>query len=420
MHELTRSRLIAAAVALLVAAALAYYDVPPFPTWFYVFAWYPTLLILDQLVMLRGGESLLAEPRTLAAMLGWSAVIWFLFEAINFRLQNWYYVFLPASLPARWIGITLSLGTVGPAVLLPERLLDRLGAWRELRSRPIALGPRDLRLAFRLGWITLVATLVLPRYLYPLTWGAVWLIAEPLLYRADPTRSLFADIERGSWGRIARLMAAGLMAGALWESFNAAARAKWIYTVPFLEHLKLFEMPPLGFVGFTFFALEVWTLYHLLARRTSLQTALPAAVFAVLVLIGMDYWTVSSTTPRLADLPGTSASVRARIQDAGWTDPFRLATAPAAEVAYRANIAPAEAATALEAARLATLRGIGTRHAAALIAGGIGTVEALARADPDSVWRITRDGARPTPAEVRVWIRAAQTAVKRQAGMTKE
>src|SRR5206468_1825377 len=83
-----------------------------------------------------------------------------------------------------------------------------------------------------------------------------------------PERSLFADIAAGSWGRIARLMAAGLCAGALWESFNAAARAKWIYTVPFLEHMKIFEMPPIGFLGFTFFALEVWSLYHLLAPRT--------------------------------------------------------------------------------------------------------------------------------------------------------
>jgi len=206
-------------------------------------------------------------------------------------------------------------------------------------------------------------------------------------------------------------MTAGLVAGALWESFNAAARAKWIYTVPFLEHLKLFEMPPLGFVGFTCFALEVWTLYHLVAPRTRPQTALLAAVFAVLVLIGMDNWTVSSTTPRLADLPGASAGVRARIAAAGWTDVFRLAEAPAAEIAYRANIAPGEAAAAHHAARLAALRGIGTRHAAALIAGGVATVEGLAQADPDSVLRMTRDGARPTPAEVRVWIRAAQKTV---------
>src|SRR5437764_8660365 len=47
------------------------------------------------------------------------------FEAINFRLQNWYYVFLPPHRLDRWAGITISLATVVPAVLLPERLLER-------------------------------------------------------------------------------------------------------------------------------------------------------------------------------------------------------------------------------------------------------------------------------------------------------
>jgi predicted flap endonuclease-1-like 5' DNA nuclease len=389
---------------------LAAADVPPVPTWFYVFAWYPTLLILDQAVVLLGGASLLDAPRRLAAMLWWSAVIWFLFEALNFRLQNWYYVFLPAARAERWIGITVSLATVVPAVLLPERVLDRLGAWRGLRARPFALDGRRLRLAFAAGWATLAAVLAVPRYLYPLTWGAVWLVAEPLLARADPARSLFADMARGSWGRIARLMAGGLFAGVLWEAFNALARGRWIYTVPFLERLKIFEMPPVGFLGFPFFALEVWSLYHLLAPRTAWRTLLPSVAAAALVLAGMDHWTVSSTTPRLADLPGVTNAVVERLRAAGWTSVFRLAAAPAAEIAYSANITPHDARAAREAARLATLRGIGTAHAAALIGAGIGSIEELARADPDALWRAVHHTPRPTPAEVRVWVRAAQRA----------
>ena len=335
-----------------------------------------------------------------------------MFEAINFRLRNWYYVFLPANLIERWAGITVSLATVVPAVLLPERLLDRLGVWHRLESRPVALRPHDLRLAFPLGCATLAATLAFPRYLHPLTWGAVWLIAEPLLYRSDPERSLFGDMARGRWGRIARLMAAGLFAGILWESFNSVARGKWIYTVPFLEHVKLFEMPPIGFVGFTFFALEVWSLYHLLLPRTEPRTLAPSLLFAVLVLAGMDRLTVSSTTPLLADLPGVTNDVGSRLQRAGYTDLFRLARAPVAELAYRAGISPDEARAAREAARLSTLRGIGTRHAAALIASGIGTVEALAQADPERVVRIAHGSAHPTLAEVRVWVRAAETAAE--------
>jgi hypothetical protein len=405
---LTRVRFATAAVVLIAAVLLLAYEIPPVPTWFYVLAWYPTLVILDEVVVLLGGERLLARPREVALMLWWSAVIWLLFEAINFRLRDWYYVFLPAGRLERWLGITVSLATVVPAVLLPERLLDRLGVWRDLRFPSFALEPRHLEIAGWVGWGLLAAVLTFPRYLYPLTWGAIWLIAEPLLYRRDPERSLFADVARGSWGRIARLLAAGLFAGVLWESFNAMARGRWIYTVPFLEHLKIFEMPLVGFLGFPFFALEVWSLYHLLAPFTTRRTLLASAAFVLLVLTGIDHWTVSSTTPALRDLPGVTNAVISRLREAGWESVFRVARSPVAELAYRANLSPKDARAAHEAARLVTLRGIGTAHAAALIGGGVGSVEALAGSDPDSVWMIVRGGARPTPAEVRVWVRAAQ------------
>ena len=404
----TSVRLATAAVVLIAVLLLRVYEIPPVPTWFYVIAWYPTLIILDEVVVVLSGESLLARPRELAVMLWWSAVIWLLFEAINFRLRDWYYVFLPAGRLERWLGILVSLATVVPAVLLPERVLDRLGVWRDLRSRPFALEPRHLDIAGWVGWGLLVAVLIFPRYLYAITWGAVWLIAEPLLYRRDPERSLFADIARGSWGRIARLMAAGLFAGALWESFNALARGRWIYTVPFLEHWKIFEMPLVGFIGFPFFALEVWSLYYLLAPHTTRRTLFASTAFVVLVLRGIDHWTVSSTTPALRDLPGVTNAVISRLRAAGWENVFRVAQSPVAELAYRANLRPEDARLAHEAARLVTLRGIGTAHAAALIGGGVGSVEALAEADPDSVWKMVRGGARPTLPEVRMWVRAAQ------------
>ncbi len=397
-----------AAVVLIAAVLLLGYEIPPVPTWFYVLAWYPTLVILDEVVVLLGGESLLARPRELLVMLWWSTVIWLLFEAINFRLQDWYYVFLPAGRLERWVGITVSLATVVPAVLLPERVLDRLGVWRDLRLGDFTLEPWHLRIGGWAGWGLLALVLAFPRYLYPLTWGAVWLVAEPLLYRRDPGRSLFGDLARGSWGRIARLMAAGLFAGGLWESFNAVARGRWIYTVPFLEDWKIFEMPLVGFLGFPFFALEVWSLYHLLALHTSRRTLLASAAFVLLVLGGIDHWTVSSTTPALRDLPGVTNGVISRLRAAGWESVFGVARSPVAELAYRANLSPNDARAAHEAARLVTLRGIGTAHAAALIGGGFGSIEDLARSDPDSVWKMVRGGTRPTLPEVRVWVRAAQ------------
>ncbi|HXF94837.1 MAG TPA: DUF4332 domain-containing protein [Gemmatimonadales bacterium] len=396
-----------AALSVAVAFALRELQIPPVPTWFYVFAWYPTLAFLDLLVYALGGDSLLDRPRELAAMLWWSAVIWFLFEAINFRLETWYYVFVPAHPVERWLGITVSFATVAPAILLPARLLERLGVGRALTSRPVAVRPRDLHLATALGLAGLGAALAWPRLFHPLVWGAVWLLAEPALYRTDPARSLFADVAAGRWGRIARLLLAGLMAGILWEAYNAGDRGKWIYTVPFLEDLKVFEMPLLGFLGFPFFALEVWTLYHLLAPRTGIRTVLPAALFVGGVLTGMDRRTVTSVTPSLAGL-AASVDVRERLARAGFEDVFRLARTPPESLAARAGLSSEAAHAVREAARLATLRGIGTAHAARLRRAGVATVEELAAAHPDSLWSKVRGSYRPTRAEVREWIRAAR------------
>src|SRR2546430_12333372 len=71
-------------------------------------------------------------------------------------------------------------------------------------------------------------------------------------------------------------------------------------------------------------------------------TTLFRSLFAGLVLAGVDHWTVSSVSPRLAELPGISDAVRARLQDAGWTDGFRLAPAPAAGGAYPPRITPGQ------------------------------------------------------------------------------
>src|SRR2546422_419132 len=162
-----RFALVAAIAALAAALVLLRLDIPPVPTWFYVFAWYPTLVILDAFVGRLSGRSLLARPRELGCMLWWSAVIWFLFEALNFRLQDWYYVFLPDHRVERWVGITLSLATVVPAVLLPARLLEYLGVGRRLSARPLRVWPGALRVSVALGCAAPPLDLLFPSVLHP-------------------------------------------------------------------------------------------------------------------------------------------------------------------------------------------------------------------------------------------------------------
>lgn len=436
-----------AALSLVVIAAtwvLVILQVDPVPTWFYVFAWYPTLVVLDQAAGSMWRRPPVLSTRSALSLFAWSPVIWLLFEAANFRLRNWYYVFLPGAVPERWIGILLSFATVLPALVLATRLLEAAGVGHEWRSRPLHTKPWHLAAAQMAGIVMALLALIQPTVFFPLIWGAAWLIFDPFVYRRNREWSLLHDIERGEWGRIGRIMLGGLFIGFLWEFFNFWARGRWIYTVPWLEHTKFFEMPPLGFVGFPLFALEAWAIYHALCcLRVALppggETRLPYArvvstavatiFFAALVLGGMERWTISSTAPRIAEVPGLTPDEVVRLEEAGLASPFRVARSTPAALAERTGIRPADAYRVVESVRLVTLSGIGTEHARSLHAVGTVTVCGLARRSPVPLWwavhEARADGAahpreslgdflppsgRPTQAEVRVWVGAARRA----------
>lgn len=426
-----RIRILAAAAVLLAAVVLLALGVEPVPTWFYVFAWYPLLVIADTLAVSRNGDrSLFGSPSRFVSVFGWSVVIWLAYEAVNLRIENWYYVFLPLRQGWRWLGITLSFATVIPAIILVEGVLRawRVGAGWRPRPLPIKEGHR--RAAMAVGWIGLLLVVAWPIGFWPLVWGVGLFVADPILYRLQRGDSLFADVEAGRWDRIARLLMGGFIIGLAWETLNYWARGKWIYTIPWFEGVKWFEMPPLGFLGFPVFALSGWSIYHLLAgckvaaapqRDTAFVpsrlavSAFLALVLSYLTLQGMELRTISSTVPRLAELPGVTGPTAGRLREAGLTTPFAAAASPPETLAAQAGLPDSTADAIVQSARLATLRGIGTRHLAELYDSGIRTVCGLAASDPDALWREIRDQTRgwrhrPTPAEVRVWTRAADRA----------
>ena len=442
MYRLTDTfpamRIFLAAATFALATVLRALDVAPFPTWYYVFAWYPTLIIIDTIAAARDGKpSLFGSPLRVISILGWSAVVWLIYEAINLRIANWYYVFLPPSLGWRWLGIMISFGTVVPAVVLAERFLDSIGVGADWRPHRVTVRPGHLQFAQLLGLMLLGLPLVWPALFYPLVWGAGILIADPQVYRLCKSNSLIADIEAGRWNRVGRLMLGGLAIGLWWEALNYGARGKWVYTVPFLEQIKLFEMPPLGFVGFPVFALSAWALYQMLCawgvavpirgdgggrrgtdgllawgRTRVVAAVIAAAGFSILTLSAMERRTISSTVPILSDLPEADAMVLEALATARVRSPFQLAKQDPTALASATELPMETALSLVQSARLATLRGIGTAHLGTLRRSGIPSVCALASANPDDVWQEAHPSSgqstiRPTEAEVRVWIRAA-------------
>ncbi len=111
--------------------------------------------------------------------------------------------------------------------------------------------------------------------LLPIIWPSPYLAAPVFLgfiFLIDPVNawsgddSLIGDQRNGSYERLMNLLIAGFICGGLWEFWNFWARAKWIYTVPILGDIKIFEMPVLGYFGFPPFAVECFTMYVFVRR----------------------------------------------------------------------------------------------------------------------------------------------------------
>lgn len=443
MSDRARTRRAGGAAALLGAAvtvgavALARASVEPFPMWLYQTAWAGLLTAAAGALAWREGEPPLGVRQAVSMCL-WSVPFWYLFEVANLRLANWYYVFVPADGPARWIGSALAFATVVPALHLAHRWASRSGLASGWRTPAFRLRDAHLSAATGLGGAFVGLALWRPTVFYPLIWGALTLLVEPWNYRRDPTSSLLGDLARGRPARVIRLLAGGLAVGIAWETLNASAAARWIYTVPGLEEIKLFEMPLPGYVGFPVLALDAFVVYRALAHlgvavpawteedagpgrgepgelapRRVVLAAVAALALSVAAQAGMDRWTVDSVEPAVADLPGVDASAAAALRGAG-TDLRTLARSDSIRLARSAGLSPPEAGAAVRAARLAGLRGLGAGNAAALWAEGIRSVCALAAADPDEVSGAVRarreDPRAGHPPRVRVWLRAAREA----------
>ncbi|HKJ92728.1 MAG TPA: hypothetical protein VJ957_06145, partial [Longimicrobiales bacterium] len=130
------------AAVLALSTVAMFRGIDPFATSYYLFAWYATLLILDGVVALNGGARdaggvkrflLLERPAFAVTMLGWSAVVWLFYELLNFRLQNWYYVFVPDGHITRWVTVLVSFATVLPAVFVSMAMLRGFGVARDVR-----------------------------------------------------------------------------------------------------------------------------------------------------------------------------------------------------------------------------------------------------------------------------------------------
>jgi hypothetical protein len=276
--------------------------VEPFHTFFYLFAWWTFLPVIGAINAERGGNSLVfGANRQLAWLAGYSVVVWLFFEIWNFQLQNWRYVGVIDLTWLRWVAYAVSFATVLPGILEVDTLLGNFNVVRRAHGPAIRVSGRVLNGLIVVGVVMMALVMLLPRYCFPLLWGGMVFILDPLIYERDRDASLLGQAAQGSYARLLRLMLAGLSCGVLWEFWNYWSGAKWIYTIPFFNFWKVFEMPLVGFVGFMPFALECylfWQLLLLVRRsvkpdwRITVFVAGLVVLYCALVFNGIDNITV--------------------------------------------------------------------------------------------------------------------------------
>ena len=247
------------------AATLA--RIEPFWSWNTPIAWTGFILFADGIVWrARRNSWMRSNGREFVWLALASIPLWLVFEGYNRIIRNWYYTGLPENFALRMFGYAWSFATIWPAIFEGAELVAVLRAGTagkagaETRPAPPA-HPALPVWSVAVGALMLVSPFLVPSAVAPYMAAPVWLgfifLLDPLNARLGG-ESLLGDLQPD---RLINLVLSGLLCGVLWEFWNYWAGAKWHYTVPIMEQLKVFEMPVPGYLGFPAFAIECFTMY---------------------------------------------------------------------------------------------------------------------------------------------------------------
>ena len=252
--------------------------------------WFGYIVIINGLTYRRSGRCLLTHDTAyLLKLFPASAAFWWFFEYLNRFVQNWTYVGVQNFSPlVYFLFATAAFSTVLPAVMSTTELLHTWGFASRADDRPPIAPKGGWRIALLI--ISLVALFFLglaPNYLFPFLWLAplgLVIFVQPLNAPFQNPKSKIQNPQPGTHqrttsktkttpgcdiqslenfhrifptvGTLLRLSMAALICGFFWELWNWHSLAKWIYHVPFVQTLHVFEMPLPGYFGYLPFGWE--------------------------------------------------------------------------------------------------------------------------------------------------------------------
>jgi hypothetical protein len=234
--------------------------------WAFFPLWTGYSLALDGIVYYRTGTSQVSRNKIgFISLFFISAPSWWLFEFINRRVQNWHYLGIGGlSFFEFFILSTLNFSTVVPAIFEAAELLISFGIFKKAKfSLLISKTKKTITSFFLAGIAMLVLLLIWPIYLFPFMWMSVYFILEPVnIWLGNNSLADFTG--KRDWRPVFYLFAGALMTGFFWEFWNYFSYPKWVYTIPYVGFLKIFEMPILGYFGYLPFSLEIFAIFQIM------------------------------------------------------------------------------------------------------------------------------------------------------------
>ncbi|HPS59191.1 MAG TPA: hypothetical protein PK514_13885 [Spirochaetota bacterium] len=245
--------------------------------------WLAYILIINALCLWRTGSSLITHStRYMAVLFPLSAIFWWIFEYLNRFTTNWYYTGSAELSVCRYIiEASLAFSTVLPAVMSTGELLKSFPKLYAGMDNYLKINIKNSRSsALALLFIAgsgLAFTGIFPEILFPLLWVSPLLILTSITSLSG-CGTVFSGIKNGDWRPVIIYSLSALICGFFWEMWNINCLAKWIYSIPYVNGLKIFEMPMPGYAGYLPFGLECAVVAGFAGRLNKVQSADPNSI----------------------------------------------------------------------------------------------------------------------------------------------
>jgi hypothetical protein len=224
--------------------------------------WLGYIFFVNGLSQVVFGRSLLtAMGRSFIWLFLFSIPMWWFFELMNSIVHNWHYVFAyPITALHYNIQASIDFSTVIPAVLSTAFFLCLVmtGHQASFDKRPFP-GEGVAALEFGAGCTCFALLMLFPNEGFPLVWIAPLLVLDAVARVTHVPNVISALAARGNYLPIVAVAAATLITGFFWECWNFYSSPKWVYTIPYVGFWKVFEMPILGYLGYPFFGLIIFS-----------------------------------------------------------------------------------------------------------------------------------------------------------------